>query len=109
MSEAKTVISTSRPGLHGETCVDTEIRKHARLSILLEEASVKYGSRSALARVLGIHHTAVGAIINGKRFVTIRQALLIEAALGINAREILCEVCFLKVDAEIARAKGIAA
>jgi plasmid maintenance system antidote protein VapI len=79
---------------------------HTQLAARLEEESLKYGSRSALARALGIHHTAVGAIINGKRFVTKEQAWKIEKLLNIPAKELWLEAMGIEFDEWLAKEDG---
>lgn len=80
--------------------------EHQRLSQLLEEASGKYGSRRKLAKELLISTSALGYLITGTRFVTMHQALRIEAVLGVSARELLIEAATAKIDEALEKARG---
>lgn len=79
--------------------------EHARLAILLQAAAQERGSQAALSRDLDLDQKEVGNLINGKRFVTVRQALRIEAVLGVSARDLLIEACTARVDEMLARAR----
>lgn len=58
----------------------------------------------ALARTLGFSAVEVANLINGKRFVTVSQALLIERALGVSARELLVKAQTHWIDEALERA-----
>jgi hypothetical protein len=47
----------------------------------------------------------VNALINGKRHVTIRQALAVERLLGVPARGILMEAAAARIDEVLAKAR----
>jgi plasmid maintenance system antidote protein VapI len=79
--------------------------EHIRLAAALVEAIAQYGCQAALARHLGISPSELSDLINSKRFVTMRQALRIEAKLGIPARELLIEAYTAKVDEDLAKAR----
>lgn len=76
--------------------------EHARLAILLQDAATARGGQAALARDLDLDAKEVGNLINGKRFITMRQALRVEAVLGERAEELLYESCRKKVDEALA-------
>ena len=73
-------------------------REHPRLIELLEEATEDEGSQLALARKLGLLETEISGLINGRRFVTVRQALLIESVLKVSARDLWLEGCAARFD-----------
>jgi plasmid maintenance system antidote protein VapI len=79
--------------------------EHARLAALLEDAAVKRGSATALANALGMNQKEVSRLINGKRFLTMRQALRIEEVLGVSARELLIEAATARIDEALAKAR----
>ena len=80
--------------------------EHDRLSNLLLDAAQKHGSRAALARALELDRSQIGALINGKRYVTITQALKIEKVLGVSARELLIEAATSRIDEELSKARA---
>jgi hypothetical protein len=82
-------------------------REHARLIILLLAAADVRGGQAALARELDLDPVELSNIINGQRFVTTRQAIHIEAVLGVSARQMLIEAAMLKVDYALARERGV--
>jgi len=79
---------------------------HPRLAIILSAGADERGGQAVLARDLGLDPKEVSDLINGRRFVTLRQALRIESVLGVSARELLVEACIARVDEELARARG---
>lgn len=80
--------------------------EHKRLSGLLEDAANKRGSRVALARALGFSPTSVSDLINGERFVTMRQAIRIEEVLGVPARALLIEAAIARIDEDLPDARA---
>lgn len=80
--------------------------EHARLSALLEDQATKLGGRKAVAGLLGIAPTEVSDLINGRRFVTMRQALRIENVLGVSARDLLIESAIAKIDEDLAKVRA---
>lgn len=50
-----------------------------------EELEFRHISQRKLAQEMGVSHTVLNEILNGKRPVTTAYALMIEAALGIDA------------------------
>lgn len=79
---------------------------HTHLSVLLADAATQRGSQAALASDLGLGANELNALINEKRHVTIRQALKIEALLGVSARDLWVEACIAKGDAALTKARG---
>jgi hypothetical protein len=79
---------------------------HPRLAALLNDAVPKYGSISALARALGWDPKEVRDLIGGKRFISMSQALDVEALLGVPARDLLIEAATAKIDEGLAKARG---
>jgi hypothetical protein len=76
---------------------------HTRLSVLLADAATQRGSQAALASDLGLGASELNALINGKRHVTIRQAIAIEDLLGVPARGILLEAAIARIDQALGR------
>jgi plasmid maintenance system antidote protein VapI len=79
---------------------------HPRIRELLKDAVQQHGSLSALARALGWDPKALRDLIRGKRFVSVRQALDVQALLGVPARDLLIEAAIAKIDEELAKAKS---
>jgi plasmid maintenance system antidote protein VapI len=79
--------------------------QHVRLAILLQEAAAERGGQAALARALGFDPKEVSNLIHGRRFVTVKQALKIEALLGVSAEELWVESCVARGHAAFAKAK----
>jgi plasmid maintenance system antidote protein VapI len=80
--------------------------EHARLAVLLQDAAAQRGSQVALARDLDLSPAEIGDLIHSRRFVTMRQALRIEAVLGVKARELLIEAATAKIDEQLAKIRG---
>ena len=53
--------------------------------LLKEELECRHISQKAFAKQLGVPYTAFNEVLNGKRPVSSELALLVEAALGVNA------------------------
>jgi addiction module HigA family antidote len=53
--------------------------------LLKEEIEYRKISQNGLAKQMGVSYTALNNILNKKRTLTARTAMLFEAALGINA------------------------
>lgn len=58
-------------------------------TILKEEVECRGISQRLLAREMGIGYSALNEILNGRRPLTEKTALLFEAALGVNAEPLL--------------------
>lgn len=86
--------------------IEQEEMKPKSLAELLDAAATKAGSAAALARQIGITRAEISDLILGKRLVTTRQALRIEAVLGVSARDLLIEACIAKIDDALARARA---
>jgi plasmid maintenance system antidote protein VapI len=78
--------------------------EHPRLVILLLAAATKLGSQAALASALDIDESRLSGLINGKRFVTMSEAIKIEVVLGVPARQLLIEAHTAKIDVMLATA-----
>lgn len=76
--------------------------EHARLAILLQEESQRRGSRKALAADLGLTGAEISDLINSKRFISMRQALSMEAVLNVSARDLLIEAAIARIDEALA-------
>jgi addiction module HigA family antidote len=57
--------------------------------VLKEEIEYRGISQRKLAEQMGVSHTVLNEVLNGKRPVTTEYALLFEAALGIDAEPLI--------------------
>jgi plasmid maintenance system antidote protein VapI len=80
--------------------------EHQRLAALLREAATTRGGIRALAVDLDLDRRGIRDLINGDRFITMRQALRIEEVLGVSARDLLIEAAIAKIDEELAKARS---
>lgn len=80
--------------------------EHPRLASILVDAIEKYGDQDRLAKALRINSARVSNLIQGRRFITMPEALKVEKLLGFDARSILVEAATLQIDEELPKARA---
>lgn len=80
--------------------------EHPRLAAILQDATTRYGDRESLAKALRINSARISNLINGRRFITMPEALKVEKLLGFDARSILVEAATLRIDEELPKARA---